>query len=455
MLKVLLATLGNPPFNVGDNEKGKEELYEGYKKTKYLLNRSSFTCLYVFDALMKLIGADSLILFGTSGSAWDKLYKNLFFYDGDSSLPCDDAVYDEQYYLQLQKAVEKNSVSRIMLEKLKTSISCCANIILLEAGMNEDEWARNLETLGAIKGADQNDRRKTEYYIDITYGFRILPIYELLSVLYFSNIDSSISIKSVLYAMSTKNFETPLVKLDPMIDLLDYTRVIREFNRYGTIHSIERIDDPESEMEKLSKDANYVLGHLSTAISFNNIEQLIKIVQMCIKIKNDTNIASAEMKLLSDHIFNTIADRFGPVINDIYAFQFELALWHFECKRYLNAVTTAEECAISFAGSVCNLPCDNFEDRNPISNALAHVQNSDRQEIIEFKKAFKNIRNLRNQLAHPVGGSQNDGNLMQGIEAHLRKIQDQYNKKFKGQYGEGNILLLNENLCAQINSNTN
>ena len=436
MAKILLATLGNPKY-VSDKDKyGREDIKEDiYKKSEYSYCGQNFEAVYAFDALNAIVKADKLLLFGTVGSNWAMLYHSLFFYEGTSSLPADGAEYDNDYYIRLCKFKDSSDKSNPdmaealnMLEPLRRSMSNCDRIILLNQGLNDAEWRQNLAILQDIQ---QSFEDVNDLYIDITYGFRTLPIYEFLSILNYQNIyNGIINIRGLVYAQNAYEYHVPFVDLDPMIDLLKYTRVINEYDRYGTVHSFDMKTAYHDDLTALGRDAQTVLEQFSDAISFNDISRFKRIVKQCKSIVEQSSNENApiEIRLLSDHIFRDISDRFSGYLSDDYRLQYELALWHFERKRYLVAITTAEECTISLAGDISGLPFSQYEDRRNISYKLSYIgRANDSESTKHIKKDFNSIRSLRNNLAHPTGAEeQNNNSLRQQIGSSLKTIRDHY-----------------------------
>ena len=453
MSRILLANLGAPYLNEGTDKNNKEQYHEGYVPAKYCYKGNSYNGQYPFEALFELLNVDELVLFGTGGSEWDRLYDFVFNYKIKNeqeycSIANPDAEFDKAYYEQLfnfrrDKELQKNMHRRDtanLLEKLRLSIKNCKKIIILHEGMTDTEWERNLSSLHLIH--DVLEGNNNEVLIDLTLGYRSLPIYELLATMYFKNMyRDQISISGLYYAKKEKGkHEIPIVELDPALKLMDYTRVIHEYNRYGTVHSFEMNTDYRDahgqlgdDIEALNKKANWVLSQLSNTLSFNDIERFTRLVKTCTEIINQSNDPNVpvELRLLSDHIFRDISKKFSEYLDDKCLLQYKLAQWHFDCKRFLVAITTAEECTISFAGEIAELPCEQYEDRRNISYKLSYINSGIDTDITKsLKSKFRSIRDLRNELAHPYGGSQNNQNLFLRMENALKNICDVYEKSF-------------------------
>ncbi len=442
MEKVLIATIGAPRYTDSTNESKDEQLIKGYQKTRYKFRGRSFESCYTVDALHGMLGFDKIILVGTARSEWYELYKYMFWADGPCSLPAENAVFDSAYCDTLTELFNNSNAYSIppetlreMLLPLRRAIDHCVEIIILRPGMDEAEWQDNLLSLRRIEDLLDQD---SELSIDITNGYRPLPIYEFLSLLYLKDVSrKNIDIGLVTYGFFDKQNrdDTVILDLSPMTDLLEYTRVIQEYDLFGTIHSFELVKDRQEDLRSLRRSAQQVLKKLSDVISFNDIGKMGSLINECKAIleRSDTTNTPPEIRLLSDHIFRDITEHFDPVKDDEYLLQFKLALWHYEKKHYLNAITLAEECVISFAASISGRASEanDYKFRRTISGILSNDRIPPQDlSVKKFRETFNKIRLIRNSLAHPNGTYQDNAALRKDLKDNLSSICDCYQECF-------------------------
>ena len=438
MTKVLLSTIGDPQYTFSKDRKGNESIEKSYQPTEYYYGSQSFRSRYTFDALNGMLRFDQIILLGTAGSGWQELYEYIFDEKNGFSALKAGAEFDPDYYDSLVELYSdpeayKQPAANVKerLETLKNCIEGCREIIILQPGKNDEEWDANLYELQNLKDSLPNDASLS---IDLTFGFRTLPIYEVLSVQYLQNITGNqVRIDLLTYALKEKNTDTMhFINLSPMTDLLEYTRVIHEYNRYGTIHSIDTVSN-QSDVDALSRKAKQIMKQLSDIISFNDISGFRSVIEKCHDLAAQVRESSAppEMRLLSEHIFQDLDNRFWPTMKDEYLFQYELALWHFEKKRYLVAATTAEECTITFAAELLGRKNCSYKIRSGISGQLSYTKSTGGiTEVKDFKTVYDKLRNDRNELAHPDGSYQDNRELARNLLDNLTKIKEIYLSSF-------------------------
>ena len=264
----------------------------------------------------------------------------------------------------------------------------------------------------------------------------------------------AIDIGLLTYAMFDKDngYDTRFVDLNPMTDLLEYIRVVHEYNRYGTIHSyFDKVTDRD-DVDELSRKARQTMKRLSDIISFNDISGFRTVVRNCHELAaqagsgQDTNV---RIRLLSDHIFSDIDRVFWPILEDDCLLQFELAIWHFNRKRFLVAATTAVECAISFAAELAGRRNADYEKRTEISRLLSYRGSTGgNREVRRLKEAYNAVRMNRNELAHPSGTYQDNQDLFRDLQKNLQAIRDIYRTSFSDPTNHsGNREALRSTLC--------
>lgn len=380
----------------------------------------SFKSCYVAEALIHFEGIDKLILIGTAGSDWDQLYLYMY-YQPDNLLndtKSESATFDEAYHKELEtlkhdpnRRLRSTSEVEALLEPLRRAIrnELHAEIIVLQYGLNDVELAENTQALYRIDAMLEDG---DEVILDVTHSFRSLPIFELLAINYFNSISAkSISIRHLSYGMAEvavappgHNADlgyAPIVDLFKLIQTMDYIKAAEEYKRFGTVHILE--SNPY--MDKLlSRAQRHLIANLSNCISINNLADFRNMVNRChsYMIQPTNSRSFHEIGLLATTIFSDIDSTFFPDLEDAIATHLNLARWHFGKKRYLVALTTAEESLISLAADLLGFPNES-EPRRLASRYLAGYQAHGHASFLrDFMENYDLLRRLRNALAHPT-----------------------------------------------------
>jgi len=214
MSKVLISFLG----------KARKEDNGKYRTARYRFNNGTVEeTRYFGHALAKQLPLDKMILLGTQGSMWDVLMDDL----GQGEELAEDR-------LALIDEVDNNRVEENRLETLapllERKIGKPCHLRLIPFGQNEEEQTRILEVL--INEVEEKD----EVYLDVTHGFRHLPMLGLLSALYLRTV-KGVSIQGLYYGaldMFYKNTgETPVLRLDGLLTIADWIEAIARHDQSG------------------------------------------------------------------------------------------------------------------------------------------------------------------------------------------------------------------------------
>ncbi|MCR5380017.1 MAG: TIGR02221 family CRISPR-associated protein, partial [Lentisphaeria bacterium] len=224
-----------------------------YKGTFFLLALNQF-----FNDTKTRI--DKIVLLGTNGSMWDAL------------LECTD-LEDRELLETLPIAVQQENVSDELLKKLNDALrkSLGIQIIckIIPPGADLNEQAKILAIIASeILG------KKDHVIMDVTHGYRSLPMLELLAIFYL-NQALDVKIDGIYYGardMGKKNdsgqFCAPVVRLDFILQMLKWLNalpLVRQGGRYDAI--AELLTDQEVIQDTLKK--------LSLAQHLNQIENAV------------------------------------------------------------------------------------------------------------------------------------------------------------------------------------
>ncbi|MDR2354739.1 MAG: TIGR02221 family CRISPR-associated protein [Clostridiales Family XIII bacterium] len=435
MAKILIASMGTGSYNRATKEKS-------YSPAKYYIegNRADFIeSAYIYDALKHFHGIDKLILVGTCGSAWHLLYEHLF--EADSSI-APVAEHSDDYFfklLEISESPDKPHVAtmRAELAPLKAAMGeFCAEIVVLEYGLNSDEILKNFELLSAASTVINDGDR---IYFDITHSFRSLAFYELLAVSHIRDaLKRTVEIEFVSYGMFEIAREngglTPIVNLSPVISLLDRIKAAEEYNRYGTAYLLAELSEKNALGCNIGKEERKALRRLGDTISGNDLIEFKNLIKNCVNItKAAKDGRGGGTDSAIQYIFRDLAARFGDKIEDDTLLCTELAKWHFEHKRYLASAITLTECILDYCARLLVLNRRSTawhweRDEKPFRAKLSNKSSND--VVSDFLAQYTKLNAIRNDLAH--GRRMTEGmksDLGRHAKGFYTMIENQFYKK--------------------------
>ena len=241
MARVLISSLGT-----GDIQKDSDQ---DYKKTIYSIDDKEYPDTLTAKVLINHFSIEKVIFVGTNKSMWDNLYYNL---DGS----------DEKY---LDFLTDKKQIGVINqdLQQLKECIDNFLNqtgseILLINYEQNnQNEIWDNFEKLLEIKDFLNID---DEIYLDITHGFRYMPILNLFLLEFISIFrNPAVKIKGVYYGMFSGQ-KSEIIDFKILFDLLEWTKAINMFKRNSNAQQL---------IELLEKNGNIDIAKVFIQFSNN------------------------------------------------------------------------------------------------------------------------------------------------------------------------------------------
>lgn len=237
-MNILVMTLG----------KGRKEANNRYQTALYrFADGAVFETAFFGHALLQWFqcknrAVDRAVILGTSGSSWDALLE----LDG---LAGTDA---EELYLELNQAVDANAVDAALLNRLQRLLGggfetevCCH--LIPDADSPEGQSA----ILSTIAAAVPENAR---LWMDLTHGFRHLPLLELLSAFTLEE-SKGIRLEGLYYGMfeKTAGGETPVVELPFARELGRWTKAMHaaESGQLGALIGLPGMQPYEADLEKL------------------------------------------------------------------------------------------------------------------------------------------------------------------------------------------------------------
>ena len=410
MAKVLIASLGDAE-SVSGQYSYKNTFYYPYDKPDNAPIKTPFVAI----AMKQIYDIDNIIFIGTAGSAWFSLYEYLYSKDNSYLNAC--FTYDDDYCQELLSEYEnlKNSNAQIKtnimqekLKRLKDSMgSTCRDIVILEYGKTIREQFTNLAILNNLaKSFEDGD----EVYFDISHSFRSLPFYELLAInLAKSILEKDIRIEMVSYGMyeirENKNDKTPIVDMTQLIELLDWTRAVEEYNTKGSF---------ELFMELLNKS---IIGDKFYELMSEDIKQSFECLVKTMSLVNNSGDFKAMMELTArsindpnrslDHpllmIINKLSceifEYFQDYKDDALALLLASVQWKIEKGQTVLGALLLVDAIENVCLTILGMKLDVYGDRKYVHDKLLNSYSHD-TEIYNFASNFKTVNNLRIKVAH-------------------------------------------------------
>lgn len=194
----------------------------GYKEASYRFDDGVSRRVPFFGlALADYLKPRRLILVGTAGSMWDVFFEHQSARD-DDVLPLIDAVREERVDEDLLVANQEH-----LTRKVGIPVSC----LLISYARNSAEQLDILQKLGTTVPTGES------VTIDVTHGFRHLPMLALVAARYLTHA-RSIKVDELYYGAlemtpSEKDSDTPVLKLGGMLQMLDWVEALATYEKDG------------------------------------------------------------------------------------------------------------------------------------------------------------------------------------------------------------------------------
>lgn len=249
-----------------------------------------------------------------------------------------------------------------------------------------------------------------EVYLDITTGFRSIPLLSLLVINYARIVKNDVKIKGIYYgAFEAKNKETnqtPIFDLWPMIKVSDWSYAIHSFIKHGSAGEIS--DLLEDSNGNTSDESNCYLPELGKLLQqfSNNIHMtrgydLIfqydyeKLKKCLDEIKRNNETGSYPVaKGLIDRIENTV----NHYSNNNIKNGFSAVKWCIEHnlihQGFILLQETVVTCLIAMAGLKDKKFINCYNLREMFKKAIEKKYNDDGNNLITHKININSIKNL-------------------------------------------------------------
>lgn len=366
----LISFLGRSPKQAG-----------GYRTTEYFFDDDSRAESVAFFgwALRQRIKPERMVILGTSGSMWDHLFE--------SDINLGEQVAEER--LRLMEACEQQAVTQDMLDRLTeplaSHLGCDISLQLISYARTE------AEQVGFLQVMAQQVPVGGVVHLDVTHGFRHLPMLALLAALYL-RISHKADIQRIWYgAFDPDTGSAPVHDLSGLLQLADAFQALSAFDKdgdYGVLLPLFKGSGlPPAALDALGKAAYY--------------ENILNV-----------GAATGELRKVSRELGQVRPDHGSslllPAIKERLEWleqhkQFEKQTWlarqALERKDYLRSILYAYEAVIT---QICQVKQANIENYQQREEARDEYERKTRDQ------EYRLLKKLRNQLAHGTRGGQKE-----------------------------------------------
>jgi len=216
-----------------------------YHKTRYLLpDGSSEEAAYVGYGLRRALQVDRMVILGTAGSMWDHLFER------DVDLQS----RGEDLRLELAAAVEEEKVTQQQLDQLapllEEQLDCTVGLRIIPEAL---EPRQQVELLQALAEASDGAQRLS---LDVTHGFRHLPMLILMAALYLRSTRPELRIEGIWYgAFRPGSKMTEVIDLGGILEIADWLDALRRHDWLGDYGAVADLIDDEETGELLRQAA--------------------------------------------------------------------------------------------------------------------------------------------------------------------------------------------------------
>ena len=335
--------------------------------------------------LQRRLQPDRLVILGTAGSMWDHLTEADFDFGSIAE--------DER--LALTEKVAQQQVTEDDLHPLEPllgeRLGCEVRLRLIPYCRDENEQIALLRILA--EEVDAGDHVE----LDITHGFRHLPMLALLAALHLRKVRGA-RIEHIWYgAYDPDTGGAPVYELSGLLRIADWIEALSVYGQSGDYGVFGRLIGGEA--GRLLAEASF----LETVKRIGQARSRLRDVLKCIDQSDDPVLL-----LFKDELRRRIGWAEGE---NYYRRQRELALEYLERERFLDAILTGWEAFTTLLQREKGIPLDpdNHRHRERVRDEFDQRERARKPSTSRYN-AFDSLRRLRNAVAH---GSQPKGEEVQ------------------------------------------
>ncbi|MFN7018290.1 MAG: TIGR02221 family CRISPR-associated protein [Fimbriimonadales bacterium] len=270
-------------------------------------------------------------------------------------------------------------------------------------GKNEAELWQIFEAITSV--VNEGD----ELIIDITHGFRSLPMLALLAIAYLRQV-KGVKLQAILYgAYEARDQDAivPVFDLTPFVSLLDWLAAAKIFMATGNGSELAdlmcRAQDeayktnqpqPPKQLKGLSKAVKAVSGNLLT----NRVPEIPPAVRELVKVLDKSQTQQEIRQWLPPLVplLDQVKASYAPFAEDTLEAQAKLIEWYACHGHAVHAITLAREWLINYMLEQSGGDKMDVDQREQVSAALNECARTSDSVV----KVWRELSGLRNDIAH-------------------------------------------------------
>jgi len=289
------------------------------------------------------------------------------------------------------------------LEEVEKYINNNTNFKIKLVEINDKNLEQSFEKIKETIEELKKDVNSLKINIDITHSYRHLPLFVLFSLDIF-NIKEKSEIKNIFYAIEDSKNKFKILRLKDYILFMNFSKALRNFEIHGQLYDFAQELKKFSEKGEVKKYAD-LLEETDFYLNLNYLDKLRE------SFKNLNDRLPSIKFIFEKPPLNYIYNEFEKFVNSfqtkkISDFQFKLAKWHLEHRRYALGLIALKEAFISKYIEEFELGEGEYNEniiksrdkRKNINNPLENTLYSEFGEI---------LNHLRNISAHNLGTGEN------------------------------------------------
>jgi CRISPR-associated Csx2 family protein len=351
-----------------------------YRKANYYFSENNIETSRFFGlTLLKNTQVDKFTVLGTTGSMWDNLMLEVSL---DKHYP-----HLEDRILKLGEDAHANQIQQADLDKFSDymaevlQVSC--ELKLIPYGRNPKEQAQTLQIL--MQSFSYGDQAT----LDVTHSLRHLPMLVQQSALLLQT-SKSVKIHGIYYGALelTQNEQTPVMRLEGLLEINDWNQALAHYDKQGDYSVLI----PVLTKSSLSSQMIDYLENAAFYEQTNNVQKARnQLKKFLLALKQHDHQKDIYLNLF----LPALEDRFKWVNEDkLYQRQTAVAWLALEHGNLLRATLYGFEAFITYLVQKQAGNPDQYESREMAK------QDYQAQRPIETWHSYKQLRQIRNRLAH-------------------------------------------------------
>lgn len=248
-----------------------------------------------------------------------------------------DNLFDTGQVKNFKRREDFERDQRIFLEKLSEKTHYDYSFLVIDE-KNLTLFIKDLKKL-------MQEHENHVFHIDITHGYRFIPMFVTISTSLLKNSGLSIKLGEILYSFGKPSTENRIISLKDYMDVVEWSQGIFTFKSSANIKPIAE------SLGSIAKDISQDMNRLQVSLDMN----------LAPEVKNSLKILNEKLENYSkgDAVFSIIIlDEIKKMLSEFKIdgsqseFELSLAKWHLKNNRYLHGYTALIE---AFKSKLCEI----------------------------------------------------------------------------------------------------